>query len=176
MKRLIAILAIVSLMTTACTRDDSEWSSNGSESLVTFSARLPQQFQTRSFGDGLTATKLTYAVYGAGETTPLLTSESAGAPAVEFENLQANLSLRLTTGKSYDIIFWADAYGQTNDQNPYTVDYNAQTVTVDYSTAISSDESRDAFFWYNQRLRGNQFGLSGHNHGSSLCSGKRRNR
>lgn len=105
-------------MTTACTRDDSEWSSNGSESLVTFSARLPQQFQTRSFGDGLTATKLTYAVYGAGETTPLLTSESAGAPAVEFENLQANLSLRLTTGKSYDIIFWADAYGQTNDQTP----------------------------------------------------------
>lgn len=146
MKRLIAILTIVSLMTTACTRDDSEWSSNGSESLVTFSARLPQQFQTRSFGDGLTATKLTYAVYGAGETTPLLTSESAGAPAVEFENLQANLSLRLTTGKSYDIIFWADAYGQTNDQNPYTVDYNAQTVTVDYKTAISSDESRDAFF------------------------------
>ena len=71
MKRLIAILTIVSLMTTACTRDDSEWSSNGSESLVTFSARLPQQFQTRSFGDGLTATKLTYAVYGAGETTPL---------------------------------------------------------------------------------------------------------
>ena len=113
---------------------------------MTFSARLPEQLQTRSMGDGQTARKLTYAVYAAGEQTPLLTSESEGAPAVEFTDLKAQLTLRLTTGKSYDVLFWADAYGQKDESNPYKVDYQAQTVTVDYAAAESNDESRDAFF------------------------------
>lgn len=147
MKKFMMLFAVAGMiMTTACTRDDSELVNAGSEGVVTLSAQLPQQFQTRSFGDGQTATKLTYAVYEAGDKTPLLTSESEGAPAVEFVNLKAELSLRLTTGKSYDILFWADAYGQDDDQNPYAVDYEAQTVTVDYASALSNDESRDAFF------------------------------
>lgn len=116
------------------------------DGVVTFSARLPEQLQTRSMGDGQTARKLTYAVYAAGEQTPLLTSESEGAPAVEFTDLKAQLTLRLTTGKSYDVLFWADAYGQKDESNPYKVDYQAQTVTVDYAAAESNDESRDAFF------------------------------
>ena len=147
MKRLIMLMTVAGLLTvTGCTRNDSELVESGSEGMVTLKACLPQQFQTRSIGDGQTATKLTYAVYEAGSTTPLLTSGSEGAPAVEFVNLQAQLSLRLVTGKSYDFLFWADAYGQDDGQNPYTVDFDAQTVTVDYASALSNDESRDAFF------------------------------
>ncbi len=146
MKKLMILLAAAGLVAaTACTRDYSEMDAAGTEGLVTLSARLPQQFQTRSIGDGQTATKLSYAVYEAGATTPLLTSESAGAPVVEFNNLEAQLSLRLTTGKSYDILFWADSYG-TDETSPYTVDFAAQTVTVDYTEALSNDEARDAFF------------------------------
>ena len=147
MKRLIMLMTVAGLLTVAgCTRNDSELVESGSEGMVTLKACLPQQLQTRSIGDGQTATKLTYAVYEAGSTTPLLTSGSEGAPAVEFVNLQAQLSLRLATGKSYDILFWADAYGQDGGQSPYTVDFDAQTVTVDYASALSNDESRDAFF------------------------------
>ena len=147
MKRLFLFLAVAGLMaTTACSRDEMESAGMNGDGVVTFSARLPEQLQTRSIGDGQTARKLTYAVYAAGEQTPLLTSESEGAPAVEFTDLKAQLTLRLTTGKSYDVLFWADAYGQKDESNPYKVDYQAQTVTVDYAAAESNDESRDAFF------------------------------
>ena len=147
MKKLMMFLAAAGLMASAsCTRDDSEMTGSGSEGIVTLSARLPQQLQTRSMGDGTTATKLTYAVYEAGAKTPLLTSESDGAPVVEFNNLQAQLTLRLTTGRSYDVLFWADAFGQKDAANPYKVDFEAQSVTVDYDAALSNDESRDAFF------------------------------
>lgn len=147
MKRLFLFLAVAGLMaTTACSRDEMESAGMNGDGVVTFSARLPEQLQTRSVGDGQTARKLTYAVYAAGEQTPLLTSESEGAPAVEFTDLKAQLTLRLTTGKSYDVLFWADAYGQKDESNPYKVDYQAQTVTVDYAAAESNDESRDAFF------------------------------
>ncbi len=147
MKRLFLFLAVAGLMaTTACSRDEMESAGMNGDGVVTFSARLPEQLQTRSMGDGQTARKLTYAVYAAGEQTPLLTSESEGAPAVEFTDLKAQLTLRLTTGKSYDVLFWADAYGQKDESNPYKVDYQAQTVTVDYAAAESNDENRDAFF------------------------------
>lgn len=147
MKRLFLFLAVAGLMaTTACSRDEMESAGMNGDGVVTFSARLPEQLQTRSMSDGQTARKLTYAVYAAGEQTPLLTSESEGAPAVEFTDLKAQLTLRLTTGKSYDVLFWADAYGQKDESNPYKVDYQAQTVTVDYAAAESNDESRDAFF------------------------------
>lgn len=147
MKRLFLFLAVAGLMaTTACSRDEMESAGMNGDGVVTFSARLPEQLQTRSMGDGQTARKLTYAVYAAGEQTPLLTSESEGAPAVEFTDLKAQLTLRLTTGKSYDVLFWADAYGQKDESNPYKVDYQAQAVTVDYAAAESNDESRDAFF------------------------------
>ena len=146
MKRLIMLMTVAGLLTvTGCTRNDSDLVGVGSESQVTLKACLPQQFQTRSIGDGQTATKLTYAVYEAGSTTPLLTSGSEGAPAVEFVNLQAQLSLRLVTGKSYDFLFWADAYGD-DESSPYDIDFEAQTLTVDYSGAMSNDERRDGFY------------------------------
>lgn len=76
----------------------------------------------------------------------MLTSESEGAPVVEFNGLQAQLSLQLATGKSYDFVFWADAYGQDAEQSPYTIDYGTKTITVDYATALANDEQRDAFY------------------------------
>ena len=65
---------------------------------------------------------------------------------MEFNGLQAQLSLQLATGKSYDFVFWADAYGQDAEQSPYTIDYGAKTITVDYATALANDEQRDAFY------------------------------
>ena len=130
------------LTTASCTDEQMAGGASGSEAMVTFTAQLPQGLQTKAAGDGLTATTLSYAVYQQGTTTPLITSEDE----VTFVNGQATLSLRLAAGQSYDFLFWADAYGQDATDAPYTLDFNTQTLSVDYEEALSNEEARDAFF------------------------------
>lgn len=148
MNRIILIMSFAGLLllNSSCTKSESEQTGPATETQnVTFQAQLPESVASRSFGDGLTATKLTYAVYETGEQQPLMTNQSAGAPEITFEDRTATVSLRLTTGKSYDLLFWADAYGST-ETSPYQIDFEAQTLTIDYSKALSNDEQRDAFY------------------------------
>ena len=144
MKKQLSKLAIFALLlsTASCADEQFAGDVTGGETTVTFNAQLPAGLQTRVAGDGLTATTLSYAVYEEGKTTPVITSEDE----VTFENRQASVSLRLAKGKTYDFLFWADAYGKGDAKNPYTVDFNTQTLTVNYDNALSNDESRDAFF------------------------------
>ena len=142
-KQVWNMAALALLLTTAsCTDEQMAGGASGSEAMVTFTAQLPQGLQTKAAGDGLTATTLSYAVYQQGTTTPLITSEDE----VTFVNGQATLSLRLAAGQSYDFLFWADAYGQDATDAPYTLDFNTQTLSVDYEDALSNEEARDAFF------------------------------
>ena len=144
MKKQLSKLAIFALLLSTASCADEKFVDElaGGETTVTFNAQLPAGLQTRVAGDGLTATTLSYAVYEQGKTTPLITSEDE----VTFENHQATVSLRLAAGKTYDFLFWADSYGEGDTENPYTVNFDAQTLTVDYSDAKSNDEARDAFF------------------------------
>ena len=144
MKKQLCKLAIFALLlsTASCADEQFAGDLTGGETTVTFNAQLPAGLQTRVAGDGLTATTLSYAVYEEGKTTPVITSEDE----VTFENRQASVSLRLAKGKTYDFLFWADAYGKGDAKNPYKVDFNTQTLTVDYTDAKSNDEARDAFF------------------------------
>ena len=86
----------------------------------------------------MTATQLQYAVYDAnGNILNGLTKTDAtikGSTTVE---------LKLTTGNTYSVIFWAAAEGA-----PYKVDFANKTMSVDYSKAVSNDEKRDAFYKY----------------------------
>ncbi len=144
MKKQLSKLAIFALLlsTASCADEQFAGDLTGGETTVTFNAQLPAGLLTRAAGDGLKATTLSYAVYEEGKTTPVITSEDE----VTFENRQASVSLRLAKGKTYDFLFWADAYGKGDAKNPYTVDFNTQTLTVNYDNALSNDESRDAFF------------------------------
>ena len=144
MKKQLSKLAIFALLLSTASCSDEQFAGDltGGETTVTFNAQLPAGLQTRAAGDGLTATTLSYAVYEEGTTTPVITSEDE----VNFVNGQATLSLKLAKGKTYDFLFWADAYGKGDAKNPYTVDFNTQTLTVNYDNALSNDESRDAFF------------------------------
>ena len=146
MKKQLCKLAIFALLlsTASCADEQFAGDVTGGETTVTFNAQLPAGLQTRTAGDGLTATKLSYAVYEHGTTTPVITSEDEDE--VTFVNRQASVSLRLAKGKTYDFLFWADAYGKGDAKNPYKVDFNTQTLTVDYTDAKSNDEARDAFF------------------------------
>ena len=145
-KKLLLHAAVLATMLTSisCSQEEVAGGQAGDESVVTFTAQLPGSPQSKAIGDGMTATTLSYAVYAQGTTTPLITSEDE----VTFTNGQATISLRLASGRSYDLLFWADAYGAKDSDAPYTVNFDTQTLTIDYDAAkpLSNDERRDAFF------------------------------
>lgn len=131
--------AATMMFATSCSNDELDGVQSGKESVVSFTLEQPG-IATRAYSDGLTAKTLTYAVYEAGSKTPLIVSDDNDENQVIFSNKTATVNLRLVTGKSYDILFWADA-----ENAPYTFDENAQTITV-ADNLTSQDENRDAFF------------------------------
>lgn len=142
MKKALYATALVAVMFASCTSEDG-FNTPEAEGNVIITAALPE-IGSRAFGDGSTASKLTYYVYDAEATAETKTALIEGA--AEFEGLQATVNLALGTGKKYDIIFWADSYGKDAVGAPYRYDAASQSVTVTYGTA-SNDEARDAFFY-----------------------------
>ena len=147
MKRyLLSSFTIVAaaLLVTSCNDEMDNGLKTGDEGTVTFTAQLPSEMGTRAFADGLTAKHLQYAVYEAGQSTPLKVfgDETTVVGEAEMVNLKKSVTLKLTSGKSYDVIFWADA---TTD-SPYTFNPASQEVSVDYSKANNNSDNCDAFF------------------------------
>ena len=135
MKKLfLGLLAGVAMLFTACQDEEVKAVVDG-DTTVSITAQLPTGVSTRAYADGTTATKLTYAIYETGQTTPLITGNAT------FDNLKTTVNVRLANGKTYDMLFWAQADGA-----PYTFTPATQQVTVDYTAAVGQDEKRDAFF------------------------------
>ena len=131
------IAGIFGMLMTSCQNDLDLAQNAGEAAVVTFSVGTPE-IATRSFSDGQTATVLQYAVYDAeGNELEDLTVTDAEIHGSTTVNLQ------LTTGNTYSVIFWAAA-----ENAPYTVDFSAKKMTVDYTNAVSNDENRDAFYKY----------------------------
>lgn len=137
-------IAAAALLMTSCNDEMDNGLKTGDEGTVTFTAQLPSEMGTRAFADGLTAKHLQYAVYEAGQSTPLpvFGDETTVVGEAEMDNLKQTVSLKLTTGKTYDVIFWADA---TTD-SPYTFNPASQEVSVDYSKVNNNSDNCDAFF------------------------------
>lgn len=137
-------IAAAALLVTSCNDEMGNGLKTGDEGTVTFTAQLPSEMGTRAFADGLTAKHLQYAVYEAGQSTPLKVfgDETTVVGEAEMDNLKQTVSLKLTTGKTYDVIFWADA---TTD-SPYTFNPASQEVSVDYSKVNNNSDNCDAFF------------------------------
>ena len=137
-------IAAAALLVTSCNDEMDNGLKTGDDGTVTFTAQLPSEMGTRAFADGLTAKHLQYAVYEAGQSTPLLVfgDETTVVGEAEMVNLKKSVTLKLTSGKSYDVIFWADA---TTD-SPYTFDPATQKVSVDYSKVNNNSDNCDAFF------------------------------
>ena len=147
MKRyLLSSFTIVAaaLLVTSCNDEMDNGLKTGDEGTVTFTAQLPSEMGTRAFADGLTAKHLQYAVYEAGQSTPLKVfgDETTVVGEAEMVNLKKSVTLKLTSGKSYDVIFWADA---TTD-SPYTFNPASREVSVDYSKVNNNSDNCDAFF------------------------------
>lgn len=137
-------IAAAALLVTSCNDEMDNGLKTGDEGTVTFTAQLPSEMGTRAFADGLTAKHLQYAVYEAGQSTPLKVfgDETTVVGEAEMVNLKKSVTLKLTSGKSYDVIFWADA---TTD-SPYTFNPTSQEVSVDYSKVNNNSDNCDAFF------------------------------
>lgn len=137
-------IAAAALLVTSCNDEMDNGLKTGDEGTVTFTAQLPSEMGTRAFADGLTAKHLQYAVYEAGQLTPLKVfgDETTVVGEAEMVNLKKSVTLKLTTGKTYDVIFWADA---TTD-SPYTFNPASQEVSVDYSKVNNNSDNCDAFF------------------------------
>lgn len=137
-------IAAAALLVTSCNDEMDNGLKTDDEGTVTFTAQLPSEMGTRAFADGLTAKHLQYAVYEAGQSTPLpvFGDETTVVGEAEMVNLKKSVTLKLTSGKSYDVIFWADA---TTD-SPYTFNPASQKVSVDYSKVNNNSDNCDAFF------------------------------
>lgn len=137
-------IAAAALLVTSCNDEMDNGLKTGDEGTVTFTAQLPSEMGTRAFADGLTAKHLQYAVYEAGQSTPLpvFGDETTVVGEAEMVNLKKSVTLKLTSGKSYDVIFWADA---TTD-SPYTFNPASQEVSVGYSKVNNNSDNCDAFF------------------------------
>lgn len=138
-------IAAVALLVTSCNDEMDNGLKTGDEGTVTFTAQLPSEMGTRAFADGLTAKHLQYAVYEAGQSTPLKVfgDETTVVGEAEMNNLKQTVSLKLTTGKTYDVIFWA---ADNSAKKPYTFDPLTQTVKITYTNVYSNNDICDAFF------------------------------
>jgi hypothetical protein len=116
----------------------------GTEATVSFEIGTPE-IATRAYSDGTTATVLQYAVYDAEGNELQGFTKSVANQNADTINISKTVNLQLTTGNTYSVIFWAAA-----ENAPYTVDFANKTMTVDYSTAVSNDENRDAFYKFHE--------------------------
>lgn len=138
-------IAAAALLVTSCNDEMDNGLKTGDDGTVTFTAQLPSEMGTRAFADGLTAKHLQYAVYEAGQSTPLKVfgDETTVVGEAEMNNLKQTVSLKLTTGKTYDVIFWA---ADNSAKKPYTFDPLTQTVKIKYTNVYSNNDICDAFF------------------------------
>ena len=139
----MAVVALVVLMATACSTDDAV-SDAENYATVSFTVAAPEM-ATRTLGNGMTARNLSWGVYDAdGNYLPKLSSENAEPVVFPAGSLSTTVEIDLVNGKSYHIIFWAEA-----DGSPYKVDFETKQMTYDYNEQkplLANQEKYDAFF------------------------------
>ena len=123
-------VAAFGMLFTSCAKDDA--ASNGA--LVSFTVNAPE-VSTR-YGEGTTATTLSWAVYDENGAVEAL----KGSKPI---NLSTNVDLKLIQGRTYHVLFWA-----ADAKAPYEVDWDAKTMVVNYDALSANQESYDAFYKY----------------------------
>ena len=138
-----ALAASSVMVLVGCSQNEiGETPSAGNQATVNFSVTAPVSLDTRSFGDGNTATQLRYAVYTEdGTQLADLGNVGADGAAVIMNGRQAQVKLQLVKGNTYKVVFWAEA-----GDAPYQFDWSDATMTVDAQKLVSSDEKGDAFY------------------------------
>ena len=138
MKKLfLGMLAIAAMVATSCVQEQNLGVNTGEIAAVSFNVGAPAM--RANFSDGSTATHLQYAVYDANGTILNDLTVTNG----DITGGSTTVTLQLVTGNTYSVLFWAAA-----PNAPYTVDLANKSMEVSYVGATCSDESRDAFYFY----------------------------
>lgn len=139
MKRFLFVAtAVCALLAASCQKSDDSEPLKQEQSDVQITVNLPGEMdETRAYGDGETVDRCIMAVYLDGE--PYGERQTAAV-----SGLQATFSVRLVSGRSYDLVFWADKTGADQGDLHYdTSAFPEVRFTGDYA---GNDETRDAFF------------------------------
>ena len=138
-KFILSSIALTAMMFAGTSCSSEEVAPVTGESTVTLSVTLPDGIQSRAFGDGTTATKLTMLVLDGETALPVF---DGGATVLKTDiNLATQVNVRLAAGKTYKVVCWAAAEGA-----PYTFDTTNFTVRANYDGAKTDDEKFDAFY------------------------------
>ena len=144
------MLGAAGLLLASCSQDDlvSGVGNGDGTSTITMNLSMPE-INTRSYGDGTTATKLMYAVYEVKSDNSLSQiqgSEYAVTEKDKAEEIKISKAKTfvLLNDKKYKFVFWAEAAGET----PYTVTWTNSDVNLEanYRDVKANDENLDAFY------------------------------
>ena len=134
-KFLFLAVAAVAMLATSCSKDETANAYPEGDTKVSFTVVAPE-LQTRTIGDGTTATTLEYAVYDANW------NHIAYLDGTTTINLQTTVDLELIDGKTYNLIFWAE-----NAASPYDFNRADKKVYVNYdNNFVANNEKYDAFY------------------------------
>ncbi len=140
--------AAVIFSAASCAKEQVSDVQVGQEVEVTFAADLGGALDSRAIADGKTVDEVAWAIYEDGADKPL---DSLQGTLVLVDK-KATLNVRLVTGKTYDVAFFAykakaAAEDGVVDPKHYTVAWDDKTVTMNTAKAVANDEERDCF-WY----------------------------
>lgn len=139
--------AALTILAVSCNKEQVTEVPDGQMVDVTFTAALPGEMATKSFGDGQTAKTLYVSVY---ENDTEKTHLGDLDKTATFTDLKTQVTFSLVKGKTYNFVFWAQAEGATC----YDID-DLKNIKISYDGAVANDENRDAFYATRKELKVN---------------------
>ena len=138
-------MAAVATLLASCSKDETTTAPVIERSKVTFTVNAPELSTRADEGEGLSATKLEYVIYDLAEAegdnqiygTADFVSDNDNNP------LTTTVEVNLVEGREYEAIFFAHA-----EDAPYTINWTAQTMTINHQGLTANNEKYDAFFKY----------------------------
>ena len=138
-------MAAVAALLTSCSKDETTTAPVIERSKVTFTVNAPELSTRADEGKGLSATKLEYVIYDLAEAEG--NNQIYGTADFVNDNdnnpLTTTVEVNLVEGREYEAIFFAHA-----EDAPYTIDWTAQTMTINHQGLTANNEKYDAFFKY----------------------------
>ena len=143
--------AAVIFSAVSCAKENVSVAPEGQEVEVSFVADLGGALGSRAIADGTTVDEVAWAVYEDGANAPLENLQGT----LKIEGKQATLNVRLATGKTYDIAFFAYKAQEAKTELKGTVDplhYNVfwaeKKVCMKLDPQPSANDESFDCFWY----------------------------
>lgn len=148
-KILYSLLTLAAALTVASCQQELEGGSvydDGTTVDATFAVNLSPQ--TKAFADGTTVDKLYAGIYEMGANDAYTwVADNADAPiAISAGGATVTFNGKITLGKSYKVVFWAQKQDAPYAINWATTATTGPTVTVTATGTGANAESRDAFY------------------------------